>query len=63
MAKILALAMPSETFCRVVTCGVDLAHQRLAPSCDRRNVVELWRVRELREFERCFAGYRFSEGT
>lgn len=25
--------------------GVDLANQRLAPSADRRNVVELWRAK------------------
>ncbi len=37
--------------------------QQLRPDSDRRNVVELWRVRELREFERCFSGYAFKEGT
>jgi hypothetical protein len=57
MAKIFALAMPAATFARVVTCGVDLGRQQLAPSCDRRNIVELWRVRELKEFERCFSNY------
>lgn len=49
MARVLALAVPSATFARVVTCGVDLANQKLAPSSDRRNVTELWRVRLERE--------------
>lgn len=39
------------------TEGVDLANQTIAPSADRRNIVELWRVRELREFQRRFADY------
>jgi hypothetical protein len=65
MAKIFALAIPPATFERVRGRCVDLADQRLAPSADRRNVVELWRVRELKEFERCFSGYRadFREGA
>lgn len=29
--------------------AIDLANQRLAPSSDRRNVTELWRVRLERE--------------
>lgn len=39
----------------VINPGVVVGEQRLLlPSSDRRNVVELWRVRELREFDRCF---------
>lgn len=38
--------------------SIDLAHQVVAPSADRRNIVELRRVRELREFQRRFANYK-----
>lgn len=38
--------------------GVDLAHQEIAPSADRRKVIELRRVRELREFQHRFANYK-----
>lgn len=31
--------------------GVDLANQTLAPSADRRNITELWRVRIDREYQ------------
>lgn len=41
----------------LVVAGVDLTNQTIAPSADRRNIVELWRVRELREFQRRFADY------
>lgn len=57
MAKIFALAIPVATHKRVEGHCIDLANQQLLPSADRRNVVELWRVRELREFNRCFADY------
>lgn len=58
MAKIFALAMPVATHKRVEGCCINLANQAIAPSSDRRNVVELLRVRELREFQRRFANYK-----
>jgi hypothetical protein len=48
---------------RLVDLEMAMQPQQLLPSSDRRNVVELWRVRELREFGRCFSGYRFKEGA
>jgi len=30
--------------------GIDLAHQLVKPGADRRNVVELWRVRLERDY-------------
>ncbi|MCC6172045.1 MAG: hypothetical protein IT481_08455 [Gammaproteobacteria bacterium] len=43
---------------RVERCGVDLARQRLLPSADRRNIVELWRVRCEREYQDLVADLR-----
>lgn len=48
MASVVALsrAWPAnERLDERALAGVDLANQTLAPSCDRRNVTELWRVR------------------
>lgn len=46
------LIIPLPVIRRIERHDVDLAHQVARPSADRRNVVELRRVRELREFER-----------
>lgn len=60
MADVVVLPMVRIERClpdgslEVINPGVVVGVQRLLPSSDRRNVVELWRVRELREFDRCF---------
>lgn len=54
MANAVVIVLP---VIRTMPAGVDLADQTIAPSSDRRNIVELWRVRELREFQRRFADY------
>lgn len=53
MASAAVIILPVMRIERVV-----VGEQRLLPSSDRRNVVELSRVRELREFQRRFANYK-----
>lgn len=60
MASVIILPVIRIDYLRSIE-GVDLGNQTLAPSSDRRNVIELWRVRELKEFERCFASYPHQE--
>lgn len=43
---------------RVERGDLDLADQRLLPSSNRRNVVELWRVKEEREYAALCADLR-----